>query len=49
MKNLDKKSKEYQILDSDNKIIDILLDPSTQNLFLIKKLLISLILIIQKN
>ena len=25
MKNLDKNSKEYQILDSDNKIIDILL------------------------
>ena len=37
MKNLDKNSKEYQILDSDNKIIDILLDPSTPELILNKE------------
>lgn len=37
MKNLDKKSKEYQILDSDNKIIDMLLDPSTPELILNKE------------
>ena len=36
-KNLDKKSKEYQILDSDNKIIDMLLDPSTPELILNKE------------
>ena len=34
MKHLDKKSKEYEILDSNNKIIDIILEPKKADLIL---------------
>lgn len=34
LENLDKKSKEYQLLDTDNRIIDIILNPETPELVL---------------